>query len=228
VLIPTGAVEQHGPHLPLMTDALIVEEIANSSEQRLPDSVLLTPTLWLGASAQHLAFAGTLSASFASYQSSLRAVIDSLSGHGFHTFFVLNGHGGNSDANRIVLRELKEAHPNFTLAHAAYYDLIEREISESLLGPSKRMTHGCEAETSLVLHLRPELVRLDSGQKDGLRAEPPIEGLVVRFEQLSHNGSIGYPGFATVETGSKLFAAAVAAVCIQLERMANPYVMVEI
>jgi creatinine amidohydrolase len=148
--------------------------------------------------------------------------------HRFRKFLVLNGHGGNSDANRLVLRQEKEVHPNDVLAHATYFELIPQAISEALQGPSKRMTHGCEAETSLMLLLKPELVRKDKFRKDGMKPDPSITGLVSRFEELSEEGSIGYPAFAKAETGVKIFHAAVDAVVTQLKMMVEPLVMVEI
>ncbi len=228
VLIPTGAVEQHGPHLPLMTDTLIVEEIAKAAEAKLAQSVILCPTLWLGASLHHLSFSGTLSASFESYHVSLTAVIQSMQAHRFHRFLVLNGHGGNSDSNRIALRSAKESNPNHTFAHVSYFDLIQEPIANLLQGPSKRMTHACEAETSLVLHLRPKLVRMEKCRKDGMRSQPEVQGLVCRFEEVTEEGSIGYPSYANAEKGGKLFDSAVETVAIQLGRMAETLVMVEI
>src|SRR5579872_5228377 len=99
VLIPTGSLEQHGPHLPLFTDSILVTAVAEAVEGQLNDLVLLTPTLWLGASTHHLPFAGSLSASFESYVLAINAVVDSLSGQGFERFFIINGHGGNTSPN---------------------------------------------------------------------------------------------------------------------------------
>src|SRR4051812_29303804 len=102
VVIPTGSLEQHGPHLPLFTDSLIVTAVANAVEQAIPDSILLTPTLWLGASGHHLRFPGSLSADFDSYEGAILSVVQSLLPHGFHKFYVLNGHGGNSSPNDVA------------------------------------------------------------------------------------------------------------------------------
>jgi creatinine amidohydrolase len=228
VLIPTGATEQHGVHLPLLTDSLIVQEIARQIERNLTDWVILCPVVWLGASAAHLPFAGTLTASFTSYHASLNAIIRSFQHHGFNRFYILNGHGGNSDSNRMVLKEVKDTHPNGVYVHTTYFELIQPEIEHLLKGPSKRMTHGCEAETSLLLHLRPDLVRMSKARKDGMKSSPSVTGLIQRFDELSETGSIGYPQFATAETGARLFQAAVDSVTDQLERLRQTLVMVEI
>lgn len=227
VLIPTGSMEQHGTHLPLQTDTLIVEAVANAAEGRIPEQVLMCPTLWLGASDHHLPFAGSLSSSFEAYSASLESVISSLQRHRFTRFLVLNGHGGNTDLNSIVLRRFKNLYPNQTFAHTGYFELITDAISESLKGPLKHISHACEAETSLVMHLRPDLVRRDNLRDDGMRAEPPISGLVFNFDELSDEGSIGCSTYASPETGAKIFDAAVQATSELLQRMANSYVMVE-
>src|ERR1700722_11241792 len=101
VLVPTGALEQHGPHMPLFTDSILVTAVAEAVEAKLGTSLLLTPTLWLGASTHHLPFAGSLSASFEGYVLAITAVVDSLSGQGFRKFFLINGHGGNVSPNDV-------------------------------------------------------------------------------------------------------------------------------
>ena len=76
VLIPTGSLEQHGPHLPLFTDSLLATAAAEAIEARLTAEVLLVPTVWLGCSGHHLPFAGSLSASFEGYEDGLVRIVD--------------------------------------------------------------------------------------------------------------------------------------------------------
>jgi len=209
VLIPTGSLEQHGPHLPLSTDSILVTAVAEAVEAGLADSVLLTPTVWQGASTHHRAYAGTISASFAGYGESLRAIIADLGAHGFHRFYVLNGHGGNAEPNGLALRQLKDEHPGWTLGHGGYYHFIPPATMEAnLIGPMKEIGHACEAETSLMMWVRPELVRADRIQDDGLRSSARVPGLVWRFDELSERGPLGYPSLATREAGERLFFAA--------------------
>jgi len=210
VVIPTGSLEQHGRHLPLITDTLIVTAVAEGAEQVAGADCLLTPTLWLGASGHHLAFAGSLSNSFSGYQDSLASVIESLESHGFHRFLVLNGHGGNIDPNGVTLRTIKQRNPKLTLVKIGYYDLIVDEVAATLKGARKEIAHACEAETSLVLHIRPDLVRVDKLRDDGLKTDPPIPGLVAFFDEMTEDGSIGLATLADANTGKVLFEAAVA------------------
>ncbi|HWD37732.1 MAG TPA: creatininase family protein [Fimbriimonas sp.] len=226
VLIPTGSLEQHGPHLPLFTDSLLVTAVAEAVERDLGDKVVLTPTLWLGASGHHLKFPGTLSASFAAYAGALQSVVESLIPHGFTKFFALNGHGGNNEPNGIAMRELKALHPNLTFGHAGYYAFIEEVTAKTLTGPIKEMRHACEAEASLVMLLRPDLVRRDKMRNDGLRSDPPLMGLVHHFDEMTEEGSFGYATLANETTGKVLFEAAVAAVAKQIAALAQGYVLI--
>lgn len=209
VVIPTGSLEQHGPHLPLFTDSLIVTAVAAAVEARMPEELLLTPTVWLGASGHHLPFPGTLSAGFETYEGALESVITSLVRHGFRRFYVLNGHGGNTDPNHVLLRRLKERHPNLVLGESGYCDGAADVIRESLKGPTKEIVHACEAETSLMLHLHPNLVRTDRLPNDGLAPEPPVRGLVSDFSEITVQGAFGYAKYAAAETGRRIFEACV-------------------
>lgn len=223
VLIPTGSLEQHGAHLPLFTDSILANSVAEAVESRVPAKILLVPTLWLGASGHHLSFSGTLSASFAAYQGAISSVVESLAPHGFHKFYVLNGHGGNTEPNGIVLRELKAKFSNLTLGHSGYFGFIDSDLEEILEGPLKGMRHACEAETSLMMHLRPELVRRNLLTDDGLVSSPPVKGVIHHFDAITQRGSYGYATFATADKGQKLFNAAVEGVEKELVAIADGY-----
>lgn len=226
VVVPTGSHEQHGPHLPLATDAILATAVAEGVEALLSDKVVLTPTLWLGASGHHMAFPGTITASFDAYDAALRSVVDSMMAHGFSKFFVLNGHGGNNEPNGVALRKLKAEHPSATFAHSGYFALIKQEVAQILTGPLKEMRHACEAEASLMLHVRPEWVRVDKLRDDGLRTEPPVTTAIHHFDQSTEEGSFGYATFATADKGRRMFELAVAAVRREVETLCDGYVLV--
>ena len=225
VLIPTGALEQHGTHLPLFTDSILAGAVASGVEARLPDKTLLTPTLWLGASAHHLRFPGTLSASFGAYEGAIVSIVESLQPHGFYKFFVVNGHGGNTDPNGIALRSLKAKYPKLMLGHADYYKLAEEGIAAHMEGPAKGIAHADEAEASMILHLRPELVHRDRLRHDGLWPEPPIQGMVHHFDERSDEGSIGDSHLATAEKGKAMLEASIDAMARNIEILADGYVL---
>ena len=209
VLIPTGSLEQHGPHLPLLTDTLLATAAANAVEAKVPEMVLVTPCIWLGASGHHMAFAGTCTATMDSYISALTAVIESMVKHRFHRFLIVNGHGGNNDPNGVALRSIKERNPKLTLGHRGYYSFGEKAISETLEGPDKGIQHACEAETSLMMYLHPDKVREDLRRNDGLKPNPPVQSLVKMWDEVSEEGSLGYAPLGTAAKGKKIFDACI-------------------
>src|SRR5580698_9510590 len=93
VVLPLGSLEQHGHHLPLLTDSMIGGEIARRAEAELGDEALFLPTLWVGASDHHRAFPGTVSVSNPIYVRLLVDLLESLIGAGFRRIFLLNAHG---------------------------------------------------------------------------------------------------------------------------------------
>lgn len=211
VLIPTGAVEQHGPHLPLGTDTYLATAAAEEIAVACNDIALVTPCLWMGASLHHMPFAGTVSQSFDGYAEALRRAVVSLADHGFLKFMTINGHGGNCDSNSIVFRQLRHERPTVQLAAANYFDFIDQGLlTQTMQGPLKGIRHACEAEASLMMHKHPALVRNDKLRNDGLNAEPAIPGLVSNFDEITEQGSYGYATLATAEKGSAVWGSIVA------------------
>ncbi len=218
-LLPTGSLEQHGPHLPLLTDAMIAEAFGRDAESRLPRQVLLLPAIWLGASAHHLAFAGTLSASFEGYQEAVLAIGRSLRAHGFRKLFILNGHGGNTSLNDLACRRLREEVPAFIAGHAGWFDFASDTLWEEVLeGRERRIRHADEAETSLMLHLRPDLVRMDCAVDDGLASSVP--GIAWRFDEITDHGVLGQATLASAEKGARIFRDCSVGLISALERLA--------
>lgn len=225
VLIPTGSLEQHGPHLPMFTDSLLVTAVAEEIERQIPEKVLLVPTVWLGASAHHMAFAGSLTASMPGYGDVLKQIVQGLSKHRFRKFFVLNGHGGNVSPNDVALRELKETFASSVFAHKGYHDFAEATIAQVLEGPSKRIQHSCEAEVSLMMHLHPDKVRKEKLIDDGLIPEPAISSLVLTFDEVTDRGALGYATLATAEKGKAIFESAVSGAITELEAIHAGFVL---
>lgn len=226
VLIPTGSLEQHGPHLPLFTDSLLVTSAAEAIEKNIPDKVLLTPTVWLGCSGHHLPFSGTTSASFEGYEDTLIQIVDSLIPHGFTKFFFINGHGGNSEPNGIACRKLKAAYPDFTFGHSGYFAYIPDDYIANLMeGKAKSIQHACEAEASLMMHLHDHLVRKGKLRDDGLSTDPPIRGLTLHFDEVTEEGSKGYATLATADKGKQMFDKAVQNATQEISDIATGFVL---
>jgi creatinine amidohydrolase len=217
VVIPTGSLEQHGAHLPLLTDSLIATAVTTAVEKAMPAQVLLTPCIWLGASGHHLPFAGTCSASMSGYIEAVTQIVESLKRHRFHRFVIINGHGGNNEPNGVALRALKLDNPNLTLGHAGYDQFCAHDTSLVLTGPAKSIQHACEAETSLMLHLFPDKVRTEKIRDDGLVSNPPTSCLVNMWDEISEQGVLGYATQATADKGKIIFEAAVLGIVKEIQ-----------
>lgn len=211
VVAPIAACEQHSLHLPTFTDTILVTGVAEGVEQRLPDKVLLLPTLWFGASAHHLRFGGTLSAEVDTHVTILEDLLSPLLADGFRRVLVLNGHGGNIDTMQVALRRLQPQYTDRLLTAASYWDLAAAELAALAEGPRKQMGHACEFETSMVMALRPDLVRRDMIRDDGDTDDPVLRGLFIAADmrQRTKHGGVGYPELATPEKGRAFLDAAV-------------------
>jgi creatinine amidohydrolase len=211
VLAPIAACEQHSHHLPTITDTVLVTGVADGVEKALPDAVLQLPTLWLGASHHHLRFGATLSASVDVHIDVLCELVEPLLADGYQRVLILNGHGGNVDTMQTALRRLQPRYAQRILAAASYWDLAARELASLAEGPRKGMGHACEFETSMMLALRPELVR-----EEEIRDDPPAEDAALRglwladdMMQKTDHGAVGYPSLASAEKGRRCLAAAI-------------------
>jgi len=220
VVVPFGAVEQHSHHLPLGTDAILTEAIAQRLEQRMPEQVLVLPTVWLGCSRHHMDFAGSLSADIETFGKVGEDLVGSMAEHGFRSFALLNGHGGNINKISLMAEKLRYRRgPPLKVVGITYWHLIAEEIRAIRESPLGGMGHACELETSLMLATRPELVRRERMEADGptllSRFEgrdmfaPGVVSITKPFKELSHHGGMGDPTTASAEKGERIFAAIV-------------------
>jgi len=211
VLAPIAACEQHSRHLPTFTDTILVTAVAEGVEQRLPQQVLLLPTQWMGASSHHLRFGATLSAEVDTHIDMLCDLVEPLVQDGHERVLILNGHGGNIDTMHVALRRLQTRYPQKQLTAASYWELAEKELAQLAEGPRKSMGHACEFETSMIMALRPELVRKEEIKDDVPPAEPALRGLFIceDMKQRTRQGAVGYPEKATPEKGRAFLQAAI-------------------
>src|SRR5437763_8620404 len=222
VIAPLGSFEQHGPHLPLTTDTDIVTAIAHAVESAMPSKVLLLPTLWIGHSTHHMHFAGTLDIPQLHYIGVIQDLCRSILAMAATRILLLNGHGGNDVPVRAALREVKtemQGRAGVHVLYAAYWMLAAagiRAIRESELGG---LGHACEMETSLMLHLHPERVRMELARRDGPQHASPNRKADMQiakpaysvndFHEISESGVVGHPDLATAEKGKRFFDAIV-------------------
>jgi creatinine amidohydrolase len=213
VLFPTGSFEQHGRHLPFTTDTDIVSAIAERIERAMSNRVLLLPTLWPGLSTHHMQFPGTMDVPQAVYIQLITELGKSMASMGAKRVFILNGHGGNDTPLRASLRELKSAVPQTRFVFASYWMLAAntlRSVRESEMGG---LGHACEMETSIMLHLYPDRVKMERAVRDGpthtdlyrkadMQIGRPVF-FVNEFHEVSESGVVGYPDLATADKGKR-------------------------
>lgn len=221
LVLPIAAVEQHGPHLPTGTDGIICEAIANEAEARRPETVLLLPTMWPGASSHHVRFGATLDIRLDRYIELLQEVVREPLRDGFQRLMLLNGHGGNIDPLRVALRQLQMEFPEALLTGAPYWNIAEKEIAAGLEGADKFVGHACEFETSMIMHLRPELVDTDKIADQSGWLPDVVDGLFVSrdMKQRTKAGATGRPDLASAGKGSALFEAIVGKVTAVVDKL---------
>jgi creatinine amidohydrolase len=223
LLAPYAACEQHGPHLPFFVDTLLCTAVAEGVERNLPERVLLLPTQWLGASAHHLPFFGTLTADL---QQHVELMVHPLSHYlagGWQRLLILNGHGGNIDTFHLALRHLHERFPAAHLLGASYWEIADREIASHLRGPRKAVGHACEAETAMMLAVRPDLVRLHLREDCHMVTAPELGAAFVptNMQGKTKKGVVGYPTLATEEQGRAMLAAVIERVTVAVRELAD-------
>lgn len=214
-VLPIGACEVHGLHLPYGTDALMVAEVARRAAERAVDrgaDVLVLPTIPFGCDQNLISFPYTVSVQPTTLIKIFDDLIGSLARHGVRKFLLLNGHGGNTGALEAVSRELYGRHEAF-IARLDFW-MVAKDVVEAVRETTE-IEHADEIETSMALALFPELVnmkvaepsptnpsRLQLLQKYGGRFSRP-------WELYTQRGGTGDPTKATPEKGEKIIAATV-------------------
>jgi creatinine amidohydrolase len=208
IVIPIAALEQHGRHMPLFTDSLLLGEIVRRTSERLKERVLFTPLMWLGNSEHHLDFPGTMTAAPRVYLDLLRDMVENFLFHGFRRIVLLNGHGGNIVPSQQAMFEVRQKHrerDDLVLVSTTYWTLgAQPQKADSSL-VQDHMGHACEWETSMMLRIRPELVgdyREVQAIPQGDAFEPAHRGWITK--DRSEPGHIGSPRHASDEKGERL------------------------
>lgn len=222
VLIPIGHTEQHAYHLPMSTDTLIIDAIAQGVVEAIPNLATRLPVMPYGVSTHREAFAGTLNMGGRAFEDFYLATIDHLVDRGFDRFYLISGHGGNSSFLVNVVKFAGEKHRRIFCATAWLYlsgpegiAALEQHRRSNIGG----MGHACELETSLMLHLNPDLVHMDKVVDETDYISTPsyymdwVEGgaLVANppWDDDTRTGAYGAGSLATASNGAIWLEAAI-------------------
>lgn len=183
IIQPIGAIEQHGPHLPLITDALIAETIATEAVSRSDAAAQILPTLSYGTSNEHLGFAGTISLSTRTLMDVCRDLGSSVQRSGLQTLVFVNGHGGQPQLLELTARDIRvETGLRVFVVTPMRFGLPEGvAITDEAFG-----LHGGDLETSVMLALCPQAVDLSLARPDGQGASASFDGM----KHLSLEGAL--------------------------------------
>lgn len=210
-VLPVGATEQHGPHLPVGTDTLIATALCEEASAR--SGVPLLPALWVSSSHAHTtAWPGTISLRPRDVIGLVVEIGSWVAASGFAKLLVVNAHVGNAGVLKVAVDELRDA-GDVRPGLINWYELDEVKATVSADAAD---WHANAAETALLLHLRPELVDREAIRDDPDRTRDLILSYTVR--ETSKEGQTGSPSSATAADGARLFAAAAAALTDRFER----------
>lgn len=226
VLLPMGATEQHGSHLPISTDSIIASDISMAVAKKISSefTVLVAPLLPIGKSIEHMSFGGTLTFETETLTRVVKDICKSLVKSGFHKIVFVNGHGGNSLLLQDIIRDIRYETGAFLTIIDWSTGLLSDTLEKAPLEPLD-VFHACYLETSLLLYLHQDLVRTDK-----IRREKPYQytsdtgykhlslgNKSVNFswltKDISKNGIIGDPTKASKEDGQRLFNLIVDRIC---------------
>lgn len=215
-VMPTAATEQHGPHMAVGTDTLLVSTVARRAAEAAADSVpvVVTPPLAFGSSHHHIPFGGTLSLTSDTFIDVVREVTVGLVKTGFRKIVILNGHGGNSDHVGVAGQDLvNRLGQQATVASCNYWDLTRAALVEKgLIAGPLVPGHAAHFETSLVMALRPDwvdaeaLAKTEDQSKAAGGLDVDLTGAVVQTYGTFQvgPGHTDHPAGATAELGNAM------------------------
>jgi creatinine amidohydrolase len=197
IIIPLGSIEQHGPHLPISTDTIIAEYLANQLTKKISSYAL--PGIPYGVSFEHRPFFN-ISISNDVLSELLSQVCISLGENGFNQIIILNGHRGNMGVLQYIPQIVERNNPKVNVFGINYWHLIEREFD-----------HGGFVETSLMLAIEPKLVQMQMAKR-GYLNKKRLNSTYTTFLsntssfKITRNGVLGDPRKATKEEGKKIIS----------------------
>lgn len=226
VILPIATIEDHGPHLPVNTDGIITKALCEKVAEAMPKDVVILPIITYGYSPHHEDFPGSLNIR---YDVLIRYIIDigkGLAKHGFKRLLLVNGHCSNVAIVELAQRKINYETNGKIICASTFYLNGQKGMKEiKNIRKSEYpggMGHACELETSLMLVIRPDLVKMEKAKKD---IQYPNDGdlfmdwsdgslgFTPYWSTISKTGTAGNPEVATKKTGEHLLKTAVEELC---------------
>lgn len=216
-LIPAATIEDHGPHLPVDTDIVIVSAMCERAAQLAPDEIVLLPCVRIGYSPHHVDFPGTLTIRWTTFVEYVLDITRSLAHHGFRKMLIINGHGSNRPLLEMAARLTVVERPDVHCAFTSWWDLSDVQAAFNVVRASEVTSHACEAETSVYLAVDETRVKMDRAARDmtyqmsphlwgdllGRRPGPAYKNPVKMNEYWSMDTTDGVKGDPTAATREK-------------------------
>jgi creatinine amidohydrolase len=214
-ILPVASTEQHGPHLATGVDDVLCSEVCRRAAHKLAGRgvpVVVAPTLWVGLAEHHVGFGGTFTLTLPTYHALLRDLCRSILRAGFPRIVIVNGHGGNMSAlNALTVDLTRELEA--PIATTTYFHLADEAFAE-VLEDQSAVLHACEAETSMMLAGRPDLVRearlaeaFGPAMTDARAVLSPAIHRWRSFQEITPTGVIGDARRASAAKGERLMEA---------------------
>jgi len=215
LILVVGSTEQHGRHMTFASDVWQPWEIARRLSERT--GVLLAPPLNYGMSLHHLSFPGSLSLRPQTLVAVIADLLRSAYGHGFRHILLLNGHGGNTASLQVALVEVLDELDGLEVRQVQWWQLpaVARIFASAF--PDLPAGHADASETSVILAIRPDVVRLERAAYSPKATMPPFLSRQVFARRFPHGVIGGDPRQASAEVGEQVLEAA-AAVCEEILR----------
>jgi creatinine amidohydrolase len=223
-ILPLASTEPHSTHLPIGSDVILMDALARAVAERLQDPVFLLPTWPLGTSGHHMGEPGTITLRFDTLWAVVRDVVVSLHEHDIHHVAVINNHGSAAVTTTIpagnfitktAVRQLNYEVPGLTAIWVQPFAAARDELAQ-LFSTAPRELHAGAVETSIMMHLQPDLVGNAPADHD-----PGLSPTFLHFaplKQVAPGGVWGSPSQASAEKGSAAFEAAVSGTVRYIER----------
>jgi creatinine amidohydrolase len=218
VIVPTGSVEQHGPHCPVDVDIVDSFYISVEAARKIEDfPAIVSPPVWSGFAHYNMGFAGTISLRMDTYRNLVLDICRSIYANGFKRILLLNGHGGNHAPNKTIQTQLSEE--NIFLIALSWWELVPQEMRILSTSDGENVGHGGEWETSVQLHLRPHMILREMMVADRDLTNPFSEEVKKfmpgwgafaerRRDTEKGTGVMGNPLVASAEKGKQIVDAA--------------------